>query len=172
MKNHYLFHSFFFLTSPYLVTWLIFSCFQADLLLSYGYENDIKSFTPHVPRSCQCLLMSATSRCVILCYGGSATYHSCYAQMLCDIMGMLHLLFFFFFFWVVRAYFLVVLDLDNIQLQTRTMMFLALLKTICLQLTNCDLCNILLAKCFAVYDHWPLHDFILGLVLHCIMSIV
>ncbi|XP_020963714.1 DEAD-box ATP-dependent RNA helicase 16 isoform X2 [Arachis ipaensis] len=34
---------------------------EADLLLSYGYENDIKSFTPHVPRSCQCLLMSATS---------------------------------------------------------------------------------------------------------------
>ncbi|RZB87381.1 DEAD-box ATP-dependent RNA helicase 16 isoform C [Glycine soja] len=35
--------------------------FQADLLLSYGYENDIKALTPHVPRSCQCLLMSATS---------------------------------------------------------------------------------------------------------------
>ncbi|XP_027934140.1 DEAD-box ATP-dependent RNA helicase 16 [Vigna unguiculata] len=34
---------------------------EADLLLSYGYENDIKAFTPHVPRSCQCLLMSATS---------------------------------------------------------------------------------------------------------------
>ncbi|XP_020959264.1 DEAD-box ATP-dependent RNA helicase 16 isoform X2 [Arachis ipaensis] len=34
---------------------------EADLLLSYGYENDIKSFTPHLPRSCQCLLMSATS---------------------------------------------------------------------------------------------------------------
>lgn len=34
---------------------------EADLLLSYGYENDIKALTPHVPRSCQCLLMSATS---------------------------------------------------------------------------------------------------------------
>ncbi|KAL9318491.1 hypothetical protein ACSQ67_015008 [Phaseolus vulgaris] len=34
---------------------------EADLLLSYGYEKDIKAFTPHVPRSCQCLLMSATS---------------------------------------------------------------------------------------------------------------
>ncbi|KAJ7944558.1 DEAD-box ATP-dependent RNA helicase [Quillaja saponaria] len=34
---------------------------EADLLLSYGYENDIKAFTAHVPRSCQCLLMSATS---------------------------------------------------------------------------------------------------------------
>eukprot|EP00252_Welwitschia_mirabilis_P002952 TRINITY_DN1295_c0_g1_i1.p1 TRINITY_DN1295_c0_g1~~TRINITY_DN1295_c0_g1_i1.p1 ORF type:complete len:589 (+),score=118.29 TRINITY_DN1295_c0_g1_i1:418-2184(+) len=34
---------------------------EADLLLSYGYENDLKSLVPHVPRSCQCLLMSATS---------------------------------------------------------------------------------------------------------------
>ncbi|XP_057426876.1 DEAD-box ATP-dependent RNA helicase 16 [Lotus japonicus] len=34
---------------------------EADLLLSYGYEEDIKALTPHVPRSCQCLLMSATS---------------------------------------------------------------------------------------------------------------
>ncbi|CAL0331752.1 unnamed protein product [Lupinus luteus] len=34
---------------------------EADLLLSYGYEDDIKAFTPHIPRSCQCLLMSATS---------------------------------------------------------------------------------------------------------------
>ncbi|KAK4252749.1 hypothetical protein QN277_014299 [Acacia crassicarpa] len=34
---------------------------EADLLLSYGYENDIKAFSAHVPRSCQCLLMSATS---------------------------------------------------------------------------------------------------------------
>ncbi|CAK8572461.1 unnamed protein product [Lathyrus sativus] len=33
---------------------------EADLLLSYGYENDIKALTPHIPRSCQCLLMSAT----------------------------------------------------------------------------------------------------------------
>ncbi|KGN48639.1 DEAD-box ATP-dependent RNA helicase 16 [Cucumis sativus] len=34
---------------------------EADLLLSYGYEDDIKAFAAHVPRSCQCLLMSATS---------------------------------------------------------------------------------------------------------------
>lgn len=34
---------------------------EADLLLSYGYEDDIKAFTAHVPRRCQCLLMSATS---------------------------------------------------------------------------------------------------------------
>ncbi|KAJ3697942.1 hypothetical protein LUZ61_001647 [Rhynchospora tenuis] len=34
---------------------------EADLLLSYGYENDLKGLTPHVPRSCQCILMSATS---------------------------------------------------------------------------------------------------------------
>lgn len=38
--------------------------FQADLLLSYGYEEDIKTFTVHVPKRCQCLLMSATSRFV------------------------------------------------------------------------------------------------------------
>lgn len=41
---------------------LLYICFQADLLLSYGYEDDIKAFAAHVPRSCQCLLMSATSR--------------------------------------------------------------------------------------------------------------
>ncbi|CAM8998233.1 unnamed protein product [Rhodiola kirilowii] len=35
--------------------------FQADLLLSFGYENDLKALTAHVPRRCQCLLMSATS---------------------------------------------------------------------------------------------------------------
>ncbi|XP_058188003.1 DEAD-box ATP-dependent RNA helicase 16 [Rhododendron vialii] len=34
---------------------------EADLLLSYGYEDDIKSLTAHIPRRCQCLLMSATS---------------------------------------------------------------------------------------------------------------
>ncbi|XP_008790268.1 DEAD-box ATP-dependent RNA helicase 16 isoform X2 [Phoenix dactylifera] len=34
---------------------------EADLLLSYGYENDLKTLIPHVPRRCQCLLMSATS---------------------------------------------------------------------------------------------------------------
>lgn len=34
---------------------------EADLLLSYGYEDDIKAFTAHVPRRCQCLLMSAVS---------------------------------------------------------------------------------------------------------------
>ncbi|KAH9615408.1 hypothetical protein KSS87_013443 [Heliosperma pusillum] len=35
---------------------------EADLLLSYGYEDDLRAFTAHVPRRCQCLLMSATSR--------------------------------------------------------------------------------------------------------------
>lgn len=34
---------------------------EADLLLSYGYEDDIKALTPHIPKHCQCLLMSATS---------------------------------------------------------------------------------------------------------------
>ncbi|XP_015067075.1 DEAD-box ATP-dependent RNA helicase 16 [Solanum pennellii] len=34
---------------------------EADLLLSYGYEDDLKALTSHVPRRCQCLLMSATS---------------------------------------------------------------------------------------------------------------
>ncbi|WOK92252.1 hypothetical protein Cni_G00943 [Canna indica] len=34
---------------------------EADLLLSYGYEDDLKSLATHVPRRCQCLLMSATS---------------------------------------------------------------------------------------------------------------
>uniref|UniRef100_A0A7N0ZZP3 RNA helicase n=1 Tax=Kalanchoe fedtschenkoi TaxID=63787 RepID=A0A7N0ZZP3_KALFE len=34
---------------------------EADLLLSYGYEDDIKALTTYVPRRCQCLLMSATS---------------------------------------------------------------------------------------------------------------
>ncbi|KAL2611149.1 hypothetical protein R1flu_022841 [Riccia fluitans] len=34
---------------------------EADLLLSYGYEDDLRKLAPHVPRRCQCLLMSATS---------------------------------------------------------------------------------------------------------------
>lgn len=34
---------------------------EGDLLLSYGYEDDLKALIPHVPRRCQCLLMSATS---------------------------------------------------------------------------------------------------------------
>ncbi|CAN6484687.1 unnamed protein product [Victoria cruziana] len=33
---------------------------EADLLLSYGYEEDLNALVPHVPRHCQCLLMSAT----------------------------------------------------------------------------------------------------------------
>ncbi|KAJ9170527.1 hypothetical protein P3X46_018628 [Hevea brasiliensis] len=34
---------------------------EADLLLSFGYEDDLKALTAFVPRRCQCLLMSATS---------------------------------------------------------------------------------------------------------------
>ncbi|KAL4430654.1 hypothetical protein ABPG75_005910 [Micractinium tetrahymenae] len=34
---------------------------EADLLLSYGYEEDVQALAPQIPRSCQCLLMSATS---------------------------------------------------------------------------------------------------------------
>jgi ATP-dependent RNA helicase DDX56/DBP9 len=34
---------------------------EADLLLSYGYEDDLQLLAPQVPRSCQCVLMSATS---------------------------------------------------------------------------------------------------------------
>ncbi|KAL2906527.1 DEAD-box ATP-dependent RNA helicase 16 [Bienertia sinuspersici] len=34
---------------------------EADLLLSYGYEDDLRALTTHVPKCCQCLLMSATS---------------------------------------------------------------------------------------------------------------
>ncbi|XP_062010657.1 DEAD-box ATP-dependent RNA helicase 16-like [Rosa rugosa] len=34
---------------------------EADLLLSYGYEEDIKALTPHIPKRCQSLLMSATA---------------------------------------------------------------------------------------------------------------
>lgn len=39
---------------------------EADLLLSYGYEEDLKSLVHHIPRRCQCILMSATSSPVIL----------------------------------------------------------------------------------------------------------
>ncbi|KAG0480891.1 hypothetical protein HPP92_011749 [Vanilla planifolia] len=35
---------------------------EADLLLSHGYEDDLKNLVPLVPRRCQCLLLSATSR--------------------------------------------------------------------------------------------------------------
>uniref|UniRef100_A0A803L6Q5 RNA helicase n=1 Tax=Chenopodium quinoa TaxID=63459 RepID=A0A803L6Q5_CHEQI len=31
---------------------------EADLLLSYGYEDDLRSLTAHVPRRCQCLLIA------------------------------------------------------------------------------------------------------------------
>ncbi|CAI0430582.1 unnamed protein product [Linum tenue] len=34
---------------------------QADLLLSFGFEEDLKALTALLPRRCQCLLMSATS---------------------------------------------------------------------------------------------------------------
>jgi ATP-dependent RNA helicase DDX56/DBP9 len=34
---------------------------EADLLLSYGYESDVSVLAPLVPRSCQCMLMSATT---------------------------------------------------------------------------------------------------------------
>ena len=34
---------------------------EADLLLSYGYESDVAALAPLVPRSCQCMLMSATT---------------------------------------------------------------------------------------------------------------
>jgi ATP-dependent RNA helicase DDX56/DBP9 len=34
---------------------------EADLLLSYGYETDVSVLAPLVPRSCQCMLMSATT---------------------------------------------------------------------------------------------------------------
>lgn len=34
---------------------------EADLLLSYGYEDDLKALSALIPRGCQCLLMSATS---------------------------------------------------------------------------------------------------------------
>ncbi|KAJ1293785.1 hypothetical protein BS78_01G095400 [Paspalum vaginatum] len=34
---------------------------EADLLLSYRCEDDLKALIPHIPRSCQTILMSATS---------------------------------------------------------------------------------------------------------------
>lgn len=34
---------------------------EADLLLSYGYEADLRTLQPLVPRSVQCMLMSATT---------------------------------------------------------------------------------------------------------------
>jgi ATP-dependent RNA helicase DDX56/DBP9 len=34
---------------------------EADLLLSYGYEDNLRSVTSIIPRRCQCLLMSATT---------------------------------------------------------------------------------------------------------------
>lgn len=34
---------------------------EADLLLSYGYENDMSVISPCIPRSCQCMLTSATT---------------------------------------------------------------------------------------------------------------
>ncbi|KAA3474063.1 DEAD-box ATP-dependent RNA helicase 16 [Gossypium australe] len=38
---------------------------EADLLLQFGFGDDLKALTPAIPRSCQCLLMSATSRLAI-----------------------------------------------------------------------------------------------------------
>jgi ATP-dependent RNA helicase DDX56/DBP9 len=34
---------------------------EADLLLSYGYTEDLQAVAVHIPRSAQCMLMSATS---------------------------------------------------------------------------------------------------------------
>ena len=34
---------------------------EADLLLSYGYEDDMNVISPCIPRSCQCMLTSATT---------------------------------------------------------------------------------------------------------------
>lgn len=34
---------------------------EADLLLSYGYEDDMNLISPCIPRSCQCMLTSATT---------------------------------------------------------------------------------------------------------------
>lgn len=34
---------------------------EADLLLSYGYAEDLQALAVHIPRSAQCMLMSATS---------------------------------------------------------------------------------------------------------------
>ncbi|KAJ0881828.1 putative RNA helicase [Helianthus annuus] len=37
---------------------------EADLLFTYGYEKNLKDLKAHIPKRCQCLLMSATSRAV------------------------------------------------------------------------------------------------------------
>lgn len=34
---------------------------EADLLFTYGYEKNLKDLKAHIPKKCQCLLMSATS---------------------------------------------------------------------------------------------------------------
>ncbi|KAM0062852.1 putative RNA helicase [Helianthus debilis subsp. tardiflorus] len=34
---------------------------EADLLFTYGYEKNLKDLKAHIPKRCQCLLMSATS---------------------------------------------------------------------------------------------------------------
>ncbi|KAL4582095.1 hypothetical protein LXL04_006635 [Taraxacum kok-saghyz] len=34
---------------------------EADLLFTYGYEKNLKDLKTHIPKRCQCLLMSATS---------------------------------------------------------------------------------------------------------------
>ncbi|CAI9282782.1 unnamed protein product [Lactuca saligna] len=34
---------------------------EADLLFTYGYEKNLKDLKTHIPKKCQCLLMSATS---------------------------------------------------------------------------------------------------------------
>lgn len=34
---------------------------EADLLLSYGYNEDLQALAVHIPRSAQCILMSATA---------------------------------------------------------------------------------------------------------------
>ena len=39
---------------------------EADLLLSYGYEEDMDVIAPCVPRSCQCMLVSATTSEAVL----------------------------------------------------------------------------------------------------------
>ncbi|KAE8712440.1 Callose synthase 12 [Hibiscus syriacus] len=36
-------------------------CVHADLLLQFGFGDDLKALTPAIPRRCQCLLLSATS---------------------------------------------------------------------------------------------------------------
>ena len=36
---------------------------EADLLLSFGHEDDIGAIAAKLPRGCQCMLVSATARC-------------------------------------------------------------------------------------------------------------